>query len=82
MKLPDFVFVKAFWEAFSVAVGGALALAAFFGWVNPAWAVPSAVILSWILALLRAFNINPQLRALRAARAARLLAEKKAKKSK
>ncbi len=82
MKLPDFVYVKAVWEAVSYILAGVLALLVALGKLDPQWALGAGVILGWILGLLQIFDINPQLRAFRAARAARLLAEKKAKKSK
>ena len=62
MNLPPFVYAKAFWEALSLAAGGALALLAFFGVVDPSWAVPTTVIATWIFALLRMFGIVPELR--------------------
>jgi hypothetical protein len=79
MKLPDFVYVRAFWEAFSAIVAGVLALLVMFKVLDPAWAFGYAAILAWILGILKVFKIEPQLRA-RAE--ARLLAEKAQKKAK
>lgn len=62
MNLPDFVYRKAFWEAFSLGVSGLLALLAFFGKVDPSWAVPGAVISGWIFSLLHMFGIDPAVR--------------------
>ena len=62
-ELPPFVYSKAFWEAASVLVAGALGLLAFFGYVDSDWAVPAAAILAWIFGLLRMFGITPELQA-------------------
>ena len=62
MNLPDFAKTKAFWEAVSIFVSGALALLAFFGKIDMSWAVPSAVVFAWISALLRMFGIQLELR--------------------
>lgn len=61
-NLPPFVYSKAFWESVSLAVAGLLALLVFFGKVDSSWAVPSAVILAWVTALLRMFGIELELR--------------------
>lgn len=79
MNLPPFVYAKAFWEALSLAVAGVLAMLAYFGHVDPEWAVPATVILAWLLAFLRMFGIQPELMAKalesRLNRAERLLQE-------
>ena len=62
MNLPPFVYAKAFWEMLSLLIAGLLGLLAFFGYIDPNWAVPATVILSWILALLRMLNIQPELK--------------------
>lgn len=62
-NLPPFVYSKAFWEAATTVVASVLALLAFFGRIDPTWAVPAAVLLSWIFSLLRLFGIEPELRA-------------------
>ena len=80
MNLPDFVYTKAFWEAVSVTVSGLLALLAFFGKVDPSWAVPAATISAWIFALLRMFGIEPEVRMKELERELRAL--KTAKKAK
>jgi hypothetical protein len=61
MNLPDFLKTKAFWEAVSLIVSGLLALLVFFGKVDAGWAIPSAVILTWVTALLRMFRIELEL---------------------
>ncbi len=62
-ELPPIVYSKAFWEAASAAVAGLLGLLAFLGYVDSSWAVPAAVISTWVFALLRLFGITPELRA-------------------
>ncbi len=82
MKLPDFVYVKAFWEAFSAIAAGVLAMLVVFGVLEPVWAFGYAAILAWVLGILKMFNIEPQLRARAEARLLAEKAQKKAKKSK
>lgn len=62
-QLPPFVYAKAFWEALSAFVAATLALLAYFGYVNPDWAVPVSAISAWVFGLLRMFGIEPELRA-------------------
>lgn len=61
MNLPPFVFARAFWEGVSFLLAGVLALLAYFGYVDPSWAVPASVILTVILGVLRMFGIQPEL---------------------
>jgi len=63
MNFPPFVYAKAFWEAVTTAVAGLLALLAFLGSIDPSWAIPAAVMLTWIYAFLRMFGIEPELKA-------------------
>jgi hypothetical protein len=63
MNLPAPFYARAFWEAVSITLAGVLALLAFLGYVNPEWAIPASVILTWVLGLLRMFGIEPELRA-------------------
>lgn len=80
MKLPDFVYVKAFWEGFASVLAGVLFTLVALGKLDPQWAWGSGAILTFVLGVLKAFKIEPQLME----RRARLLAESKkaAKKSK
>ncbi len=63
MKLPPFVYAKAFWKAISLVIAGVLALLVFFGIIPADYALPAAAIYSFILAVLLFFKINPELRA-------------------
>lgn len=65
MKLPEFVYAKAFWEFVSITLAGVLGLLAFFNVVDASWAIPSAAILTWVLGLLRMFGVEPELLAKR-----------------
>lgn len=62
MNLPPFVKSLAFWTAVSWVASGVLALLVYFGVVATSWALPAAAILSWILAMLNMFGIQPELR--------------------
>ncbi len=62
MTLPDFFKQIKFWEAVSLALSGLLALLAFFGKLDPAWAVSSAVVFAWISALLKMFGVELEFR--------------------
>jgi hypothetical protein len=76
MNVPDFVKSLAFWTAVSWAAAGVLALLVYFQVVPATWGLSAAFILSWVLALLNMFGINPELRykaALRALKAQGLL---------
>jgi len=61
-KLPPFVFAKAFWEAISFLVSGVLALLAFFHVISGDYALSAGAILLFILAILRFFKIEPELK--------------------
>ena len=63
MNLPPFVYSLKFWESATFMVAGVLALLAYFGVVDPAWAVPATALLAWVLAFLKMFGIEPELRA-------------------
>lgn len=73
MNLPDWVYAKAFWQALSFAVSGILGLLAFFGVIPAMWALAPAALLALFLAVLKWFDIEPQLRA----RAAKLVKKSK-----
>ena len=62
MNLPPFVYAKAFWEALSWFLGGALALLAYFGLVSAEWALAPAALLSLFLSVLKWFDIEPELK--------------------
>ncbi len=62
MNLPPFVYSKAFWTALSYLVAGVLALLAFFGVIAPEWALGPAAVLALFLAVLKWFDIVPELR--------------------
>jgi hypothetical protein len=62
MNLPPFVYTKAFWEAATTAVAGVLALLVFLGYLDASWAVPAAVMLTWVYSFLRLFGIQPEVR--------------------
>lgn len=61
-ELPPIVYSKAFWEALSVFISGALGLLVFLGVVDASWAVPASVLSAWIFSLLRLFGVEPELR--------------------
>jgi hypothetical protein len=61
MNLPPFVFAKAFWEAVSYIAAGIVALLVFFNVIPPDYGLPAGAILTFILAVLRFFKINPEL---------------------
>jgi hypothetical protein len=63
MNLPPFVKSLAFWTAASWFAAGVLALLVYFQVVPATWSFPAGVILMWVLALLKMFGINPELRA-------------------
>lgn len=63
INLPAPFNTKAFWETLSTAVAGLLALLAFLGVVDPSWAVPAAVLSTWVFSFLRLFGVEPELRA-------------------
>ena len=63
MNLPPFFFAKAFWEALSLLIAGILGLLAFFGIIPADYALPVGSVLGIILAYLRFFKIEPELRA-------------------
>ncbi len=63
MKLPPFVYAKAFWEALSFLIAGVLAVLAFFGVIPANFVYGSAAILAAFLAVLKFFGVNPELRA-------------------
>ena len=62
MNLPPFVKSLAFWTALSWAVAGVLGLLVYFQVVPATWGLPATFILTWLLALLNMFGINPELR--------------------
>jgi hypothetical protein len=62
MNLPPFVYTKAFWEAATTATAGVLALLVFLGYLDASWAVPAAVMLTWVYSFLRLFGIEPEAR--------------------
>lgn len=63
MNLPPFVYVLAFWEALSYAVAGILWLLVLFGVISPSWALTPSALLALFLAILKWFDIVPQLKA-------------------
>lgn len=74
MNLPPFVYVLKFWEALAFGVGGVLALLAFFGLIPAEWALTPGALLAVFLAVLKWFDIEPALRAMRwSAKAKKLL---------
>jgi hypothetical protein len=77
--LPDFFYVKAFWEALSFSLAGLAALLAYFGVIPVEWAVGSGVLLSWFLAILKLFGVVPELRMREAIKNSSLIKNKKSK---
>lgn len=63
LTLPPFFYAKAFWTALSYAIAGVLGLLAYFGVIDPTWALSGAAILAWFLAILELFGVVPELRA-------------------
>lgn len=63
MNLPDWVYVKAFWEALSYTVAGVLWLLVLFGVLPSVYALAPSAVLAIFLAVLKWFDIEPQLRA-------------------
>lgn len=63
MSLPDFVFAKAFWQMVSFILAGVLGLLVFFGVLDPKYALSAGSVLSLLLAVLKWFDIEPQVRA-------------------
>ena len=62
MKIPPFVYAKAFWEALALLLAGVLALLAFFAVIPASFAFGAGAILAAILSVLKAFDIVPELR--------------------
>ena len=62
MNLPPFVYAKAFWEALSYTLAGVAGLLVLFGVIPAEWAISSTAILAWFLAILKLFNVAPELR--------------------
>lgn len=69
MQFPPFFYSKAFWTALSYAVAGILGLLAMFGVISPEWALTPAALLALFLAVLKWFDVEPELRAMAAAKA-------------
>jgi hypothetical protein len=68
--VPNFFYVKAFWEALSFALAGVAALLAYFGIIPAEYAVGTAVFMTWFMAVLKLFGIVPELRLREAIRSA------------
>jgi hypothetical protein len=66
MTFPDWFYVKAVWEALSYAVAGVLWLLVIFGVLSPEWALGPSAVLAIFLAVLKWFDVEPQLRERRA----------------
>jgi len=63
MKLPPFVYSKAFWESASYFVAGVLALLVYFGVLPADYGLTAGAVLAIVLSVLRFFKIEPELRA-------------------
>lgn len=63
MNLPPFVKAIAFWHAVSWIVAGVMGLLVFFGVLPANYAWTAAAVLSGIQAVLKIFDITPELRA-------------------
>ena len=62
MNLPPVVKSLAFWTALSYVVAGVLGLLVLWGKIPPEDALAPAAILAWLLAILKLFDIVPELR--------------------
>lgn len=62
MNLPPFVYAKAFWEAVSWLLAGAVGLLVYFGVLPDSYAYGAATILAGILGFLKFFKITPELK--------------------
>lgn len=60
MNLPPFVFSKAFWTAVSWLVAGIFGLLIYFGILPEQFGWPAGTILTAILAILKFFDVNPE----------------------
>ena len=60
--MPPFVYAKAFWQALSYLGAGLTGLLAFFNVIPDAFAYSAAVLLAAFLAVLKFFDIVPELR--------------------
>jgi hypothetical protein len=60
--VPPFFYVKAFWESLSFVLAGLLGLLVVFEVLEPQYAVGAGALLTWFLAFLKFFNIEPELR--------------------
>jgi hypothetical protein len=63
MKLPSYVYAKAFWEAVSYVVAGVLALLVYFGVLPTDYLYSVGAVLTGLLGVLRFFRITPELKA-------------------
>lgn len=62
MNWSDLVKSLKFWEAISFVLAGILALLVMFGVLGPEFGLGAGVVLTIILAVLRWFGIQPELR--------------------
>jgi uncharacterized membrane protein HdeD (DUF308 family) len=63
ISMPPFVYAKAFWQALSYLVAGLVGLLAFFNVIPDTFAYSAAVLETAFLAVLKFFDIVPELRA-------------------